>query len=74
MLCDHCHYDTRVIDSRYDATRCVIRRRRECLRCNRRTTTYELSRGILCDPRAMRRLRKFLESTLTQEATHADRH
>lgn len=41
MLCPFCHHDeTRVIDSRANADH-AIRRRRECLKCRRRFTTYE---------------------------------
>jgi transcriptional repressor NrdR len=41
MLCPCCHHDeTRVIDSRASAENSV-RRRRECLKCRRRFTTYE---------------------------------
>ena len=41
MLCPFCHHDeTRVIDSRANAEN-AIRRRRECLKCRRRFTTYE---------------------------------
>lgn len=41
MLCPYCgHDETRVIDSRASAEN-AIRRRRECLRCRRRITTYE---------------------------------
>ena len=41
MLCPFCHHDeTRVIDSRANAEN-AVRRRRECLKCRRRFTTYE---------------------------------
>ncbi len=41
MLCPFCHHDeTRVIDSRASAEN-AVRRRRECLKCHRRFTTYE---------------------------------
>jgi transcriptional repressor NrdR len=41
MLCPICHHDeTRVIDSRASADN-AVRRRRECLKCRRRFTTYE---------------------------------
>src|SRR5688572_6831461 len=41
MLCPFCHHDeTRVIDSRASADN-AVRRRRECLKCRRRFTTYE---------------------------------
>jgi transcriptional repressor NrdR len=41
MQCPYCRYaETKVTDSR-DTGAYTIRRRRECLRCNRRFTTYE---------------------------------
>ena len=42
MKCPFCsHLDDKVIDSREARTGDVIRRRRECLKCGRRFTTYE---------------------------------
>ncbi len=42
MRCPYCHEDDdKVVDSRAAATGHAIRRRRECLRCGRRFTTYE---------------------------------
>jgi transcriptional repressor NrdR len=42
MKCPFCHEtDNRVIDSRLSKDSNMIRRRRECERCNRRFTTYE---------------------------------
>lgn len=41
MECPYCHHiETKVTDSR-DTGSMSIRRRRECLKCNRRFTTYE---------------------------------
>ena len=41
MMCPYCRHDeTKVIDTR-DSQEFVIRRRRECLKCGRRYTTYE---------------------------------
>ncbi|HBN74228.1 transcriptional regulator NrdR [Rubinisphaera italica] len=41
MICPYCRHDeTKVIDSRTNAE-FAIRRRRECLACNRRFTTFE---------------------------------
>lgn len=41
MMCPYCRHDeTKVIDSRTSQP-FVIRRRRECLKCGRRFTTYE---------------------------------
>ncbi|AEX86197.1 NrdR family transcriptional regulator [Marinitoga sp. 1135] len=42
MKCPYCgHDETRVLDSRTIADGTVTRRRRECLKCNSRFTTYE---------------------------------
>ena len=42
MLCPFCgHKEDKVIDSRESKEADVIRRRRECLSCSRRFTTYE---------------------------------
>lgn len=42
MICPHCSSgDTRVIDSRENEGSYAVRRRRECIRCQKRFTTYE---------------------------------
>lgn len=42
MICPYCdHNDDKVIDSRSSDAGRVIRRRRECVRCGKRFTTYE---------------------------------
>jgi transcriptional repressor NrdR len=42
MNCPHCGYkEDKVVDSRSTAEDSAIRRRRECLKCGRRFTTYE---------------------------------
>ncbi|HEX5726134.1 MAG TPA: transcriptional regulator NrdR [Longimicrobiaceae bacterium] len=42
MRCPYCHHtDDRVVDSRTSREGRAVRRRRECLRCERRFTTYE---------------------------------
>lgn len=42
MICPYCgHVEDKVIDSRETSDGSSIRRRRECLQCKRRTTTYE---------------------------------
>lgn len=42
MKCPVCHYkETKVVDSRLSAEGKSIRRRRECLKCQKRFTTYE---------------------------------
>ena len=46
MKCPFCQNDNdRVIDSRTSPDGCAIRRRRECLGCRRRYTTYERYEG-----------------------------
>ena len=48
MKCPVCgHIDDRVIDSRLGKDNAVIRRRRECLQCNKRFTTYERIEDVL---------------------------
>ena len=43
MKCPYCfHFDSKVIDSRPTDENSRIRRRRECLKCLRRFTTYEV--------------------------------
>ena len=47
MLCVFCgNRKNRVVDSRENKTGDVIRRRRECLKCHRRFTSYERIEGI----------------------------
>ncbi|HBR14439.1 MAG TPA: transcriptional regulator NrdR [Candidatus Omnitrophica bacterium] len=42
MKCPACHYnETKVIDSRLNSDGSSVRRRRECLKCEKRFTTYE---------------------------------
>ncbi len=42
MQCPYCDFeDTKVIDSRLSESKDAIRRRRECLACGQRFTTYE---------------------------------
>lgn len=42
MKCPYCGYpDSKVIDSRPTDDNTSIRRRRECLKCGKRFTTYE---------------------------------
>ena len=48
MYCPFCSaFDTRVIDSRLVADGGQVRRRRECLECNERFTTYELAELVM---------------------------
>jgi transcriptional repressor NrdR len=48
MKCPYCgHADTKVIDSRMGKEGNNIRRRRECMECERRFTTYERVEEIL---------------------------
>ncbi len=42
MKCPYCAYEeSKVVDSRHSEDGMSIRRRRECLQCNKRFTTYE---------------------------------
>ncbi len=48
MHCPFCTTpDTRVVDSRLSAEGDKVRRRRECLRCNARFTTYEVTESLM---------------------------
>ncbi len=48
MRCPHCrHEDQKVIDSRDAKEGLEIRRRRECLKCKRRFTTYERAEEMM---------------------------
>lgn len=48
MKCPFCGYmDDKVIDSRLGKEGDIIRRRRECLKCERRFTTYERVEDVL---------------------------
>lgn len=48
MKCPFCHHaENRVIDSRISKDSCSIRRRRECLSCGKRFTTYEVVEDVL---------------------------
>ena len=47
MKCPTCHYkETKVIDSRLNSDGSSIRRRRECLKCEKRFTTYEYVEAV----------------------------
>ena len=46
MKCPYCGYkEDKVVDSRATAEESAVRRRRECLKCGKRFTTYEKVRG-----------------------------
>ena len=48
MYCPFCHeIDTKVIDSRLVAEGAQVRRRRECLQCHERFTTFEIAELIM---------------------------
>jgi transcriptional repressor NrdR len=48
MKCPFCsHFEDRVIDSRTSREGDVIRRRRECLKCERRFTSYERVEDVI---------------------------
>ncbi|AYD41429.1 transcriptional repressor NrdR [Clostridium fermenticellae] len=47
MKCPYCGYsESKVVDSRSTEDNMAIRRRRECLKCNKRYTTYEKIENI----------------------------
>ena len=48
MKCPYCSFeDSKVVDSRNGESGSLIRRRRKCLKCERRFTTYERVEGIV---------------------------
>lgn len=49
MKCPHCNAEnkTKVVDKRNNGMEGSIRRRRECLRCGTRFTTYELRDDLI---------------------------
>ena len=54
MYCPFCHAEeTKVIDSRLIAEGAQVRRRRQCLLCNERFTTFESAELIM--PRIIKR-------------------
>jgi len=47
MQCPYCHNDnTNVLESRITAEGGAMRRRRECIKCGKRFTTYERAEGV----------------------------
>ncbi|MCM1990887.1 transcriptional regulator NrdR [Oceanirhabdus seepicola] len=47
MKCPFCNFEeSKVVDSRSSEDKSAIRRRRECLKCNKRYTTYEKVENI----------------------------
>src|SRR5690348_3486542 len=47
MQCPYCHHDnTNVLESRITEDGGAMRRRRECVKCNKRFTTYERAEGV----------------------------
>ena len=47
MQCPYCHHDdTSVLESRITAEGGAMRRRRECVKCGKRFTTYERAEGV----------------------------
>ena len=56
MKCPFCgHAENKVIDSRISKDGKAVRRRRECLGCAKRFTTYEYVEDISADGRKKRR-------------------
>jgi transcriptional repressor NrdR len=47
MQCPYCHHDnTNVLESRITEDGGAMRRRRECVKCSKRFTTYERAEGV----------------------------
>ena len=47
MKCPYCGYqESKVVDSRHSEDGTSIRRRRECLECQKRFTTYEIVESL----------------------------
>lgn len=47
MQCPYCHHDnTNVLESRITEDGGAMRRRRECVKCGKRFTTYERAEGV----------------------------
>lgn len=47
MQCPYCHHDdTSVLESRITSEGGAMRRRRECVKCSKRFTTYERAEGV----------------------------
>lgn len=57
MKCPYCSYgETKVIDSRESENGSFVRRRRECIKCGKRFTTYErMERSFVVIKKDMRR-------------------
>jgi len=57
MKCPYCSYgETKVIDSRESENGSFVRRRRECIKCGKRFTTYErIERNFVVIKKDMRR-------------------
>ena len=73
MRCQYCGYlDSKVIDSRPTEEGSAIRRRRECLRCHMRFTTYEVveTSPIMVVKKDMRR-EPFNASKMKEGLIHA---
>lgn len=73
MHCPFCNtIDTKVIDSRLVSEGRQVRRRRECIVCNERFTTYEIAELVM--PRVIKRdgrRQPFDEEKLRSGMTHA---
>lgn len=76
MRCPHCsHDDTRVVDSRPADGQSAIRRRRECVSCGERFTTYERVEPVLMVRKRSGSLQPFAAQKIRSgvEAALADR-
>ena len=71
MKCPYCAYqESKVVDSRHSDDGTSIRRRRECLSCNRRFTTYETVESLPQDlESAVQDIESIIQNSLEREVT-----
>lgn len=75
MKCPYCHHEElKVTDSRYASEMNAIRRRRECLECQRRFTTFETIELILQVKKRDGRYEEFQQQKLIKGIDAACRH
>lgn len=75
MKCPYCHHEElKVIDSRDAAEMNAIRRRRECLECQRRFTTFETLELAVEVKKRDGRYEEFQQQKLTKGIEAACRH
>ena len=68
MYCPFCHAEeTKVVDSRLVADGAQVRRRRECLECHERFTTFETAELIIPLINAMADVRRLVSIICVRE-------